>query len=115
MAGHDFMDYALGCLLVQVLSFGLLIGLVESHPLPPAQLSAVMEGVFLLSVLMVVGIGLLALLYGIHESLNGETPADRAGIRVEGDNKWLTIIQNASHAATERAPEQGQRARNQQV
>jgi len=32
-----------------------------------------------------------------HEALNGETPADRAGIKVEGENKWLTIIQNASH------------------
>ncbi len=32
-----------------------------------------------------------------HEGLNGATPADRAGIRVEGENKWLTIIQNASH------------------
>ena len=30
-----------------------------------------------------------------HESLNGETPAERAGIKVEGQNKWLTIIQNA--------------------
>jgi putative transposase len=32
-----------------------------------------------------------------HEALNGETPADRAGIKVEGPNKWLTIIQNATH------------------
>ena len=31
-----------------------------------------------------------------HEGLNGETPATRAGIKVEGDNKWLTIIQNAA-------------------
>jgi transposase-like protein len=31
-----------------------------------------------------------------HEALNGETPADRAGIKVEGENKWLTLIQNAS-------------------
>lgn len=30
-----------------------------------------------------------------HEGLNGETPADRAGIHVEGENKWLTLIQNA--------------------
>jgi hypothetical protein len=26
-----------------------------------------------------------------------DTPADRAGIKIEGDNKWVTIIQNASH------------------
>jgi transposase-like protein len=32
-----------------------------------------------------------------HEALDGETPADRCGIKVEGSNKWLTIIQNASH------------------
>ena len=31
-----------------------------------------------------------------HEGLNGATPAERAGIRVEGENKWMTIIQNAS-------------------
>jgi len=30
-----------------------------------------------------------------HMALNGQTPAERAGIKVEG-NKWLTIIQNAS-------------------
>jgi len=32
----------------------------------------------------------------------GETPADTAGIRVAGENKWITIVQNAklgeSHA-----------------
>jgi putative transposase len=32
-----------------------------------------------------------------HESLNGETPADRAGIKVEGTDKWRTLIQNAKH------------------
>jgi hypothetical protein len=31
-----------------------------------------------------------------HEGLNGETPADRAGIKVEGTDKWMTLIQNAS-------------------
>jgi transposase-like protein len=33
-----------------------------------------------------------------HEGLNGQTPAERAGIKVEGENKWLTLIQNASRA-----------------
>ena len=33
-----------------------------------------------------------------HEGLNGATPADRAGIKVEGQDKWLTLIQNASKA-----------------
>ncbi|HEV2119435.1 MAG TPA: DDE-type integrase/transposase/recombinase [Candidatus Bathyarchaeia archaeon] len=31
-----------------------------------------------------------------HEGLNGQTPSERAGIRIEGENKWLTIIRNAS-------------------
>ena len=35
-----------------------------------------------------------------HEGLAGKTPAEAAGIKVEGDNKCLTIIQNVSHAET---------------
>ena len=31
-----------------------------------------------------------------HQALNGKTPAEVAGIKIEGENKWLTIIQNAS-------------------
>jgi len=31
-----------------------------------------------------------------HGGLNGDTPADRSGILIQGNNKWLTIIQNAS-------------------
>lgn len=31
-----------------------------------------------------------------HMSLDGDTPALRSGIEIKGDNKWLTIIQNAS-------------------
>ena len=31
-----------------------------------------------------------------HMSLNGKTPSEEAGIKVEGLNKWLTLIQNAS-------------------
>ena len=31
-----------------------------------------------------------------HEALDGKTPAEACGIRVEGNNKWLTLIQNAS-------------------
>jgi putative transposase len=31
-----------------------------------------------------------------HEALSGKTPAEACGIKVEGDNKWLTLIQNAS-------------------
>ena len=31
-----------------------------------------------------------------HMALDGKTPADKAGIEVQGKNKWLTLIQNAS-------------------
>ena len=34
-----------------------------------------------------------------HQGLDGDTPADRAGIRVLGPNRWLTIIQNAAKSA----------------
>ena len=30
-----------------------------------------------------------------HEGLNGKTPAEIAGIKVEGQNRWITVIQNA--------------------
>jgi transposase-like protein len=30
-----------------------------------------------------------------HEALNGKTPSEACGIKIEGRNKWLTIIQNA--------------------
>jgi hypothetical protein len=30
-----------------------------------------------------------------HMALNGKTPAEEAGIIIKGQNKWLTIIQNA--------------------
>jgi len=31
-----------------------------------------------------------------HQGLVGKTPAEVAGIRIEGKNKWITVIQNAS-------------------
>jgi putative transposase len=31
-----------------------------------------------------------------HEALNGKTPAEACGISVQGENKWKTLIQNAS-------------------
>jgi hypothetical protein len=30
-----------------------------------------------------------------HEALDGKTPAEVAGISVAGQNKWITLIQNA--------------------
>lgn len=37
-----------------------------------------------------------------HEGLNGKTPAEACGIKVEGENKWITLIQNASQSNTAR-------------
>ena len=31
-----------------------------------------------------------------HEALAGKTPAEACGIEVKGENKWITLIQNAS-------------------
>ena len=31
-----------------------------------------------------------------HMSLDGKTPSELAGIKIEGDNKWLTLIQNSA-------------------
>ncbi len=31
-----------------------------------------------------------------HMGLDGKTPAEACGIKVEGENKWMTLIQNAS-------------------
>lgn len=32
-----------------------------------------------------------------HEALEGKTPAEACGIEVVGENKWITLIQNAEH------------------
>jgi putative transposase len=31
-----------------------------------------------------------------HEGLDGRTPAEACGIELQGENKWITLIQNAS-------------------
>lgn len=36
-----------------------------------------------------------------HMGLNDRTPAEAAGIKVEGQNRWLTIIQNAAKSKQE--------------
>jgi transposase-like protein len=33
-----------------------------------------------------------------HEGLIGKTPAEVAGIKIEGKNKWITVIQNAANS-----------------
>jgi transposase-like protein len=37
-----------------------------------------------------------------HMALGGKTPAELAGIQVKGENKWLTLIQNASRGRERR-------------
>lgn len=33
-----------------------------------------------------------------HLGLDGKTPAEASGVKIEGNNKWLTLIQNASQS-----------------
>jgi len=33
-----------------------------------------------------------------HEGLDGKTPSEACGIEINGDNKWITLIQNASRS-----------------
>jgi hypothetical protein len=42
-----------------------------------------------------------------HQALDGKTPAEAAGVGIEGkgDNKWITLIQNASQKTKSRATE----------
>lgn len=35
-----------------------------------------------------------------HEGLDGKTPSEACGFKVNGENKWLTLIQNAKHHST---------------
>jgi len=34
-----------------------------------------------------------------HEGLNGKTPSEAAGIKIERVNPWITVIQNARKAS----------------
>ena len=38
-----------------------------------------------------------------HQSLKGKTPSEACGITIEGDNKWITLIQNASQSEHEKS------------
>ena len=35
-----------------------------------------------------------------HQALKGKTPAEKCGIEIKGENKWMTLIQNASNEKT---------------
>jgi hypothetical protein len=42
-----------------------------------------------------------------HMGLSGKTPAEAAGIKIEGENPWVTVIQNAklNRAPSKAAPD----------
>jgi len=31
-----------------------------------------------------------------HEGIGDKTPAEKCGVKIEGENKWITMIENAS-------------------
>jgi len=35
-----------------------------------------------------------------HQALNGKAPAELCGIKIEGKNKWITLIQNSAARET---------------
>jgi hypothetical protein len=35
-----------------------------------------------------------------HDGLKGKTSAEAAGVQIKGNNKWLTMIQNAAQSNT---------------
>jgi len=39
----------------------------------------------------------LGLIWFSSKGLDGKTPAKKCGIKIEGENKWITLIQNASY------------------
>jgi putative transposase len=39
-----------------------------------------------------------------HEALEGKTPAEVCGIEIQGENKWITLIQNASRRSYKNSP-----------
>jgi hypothetical protein len=41
--------------------------------------------------------------YHTHEALESKTPSEAAGIKVQGANKWATIIQTASRTVPMKA------------
>lgn len=56
----------------------------------------VMRGVKKMDTPILTGYQLFYNYFREHEGLAGKTPAELAGIKIEGSNKWITVIQNAS-------------------
>jgi hypothetical protein len=56
----------------------------------------VMRGVKKMDTPILTGYQLYHNYFREHEGLNGKSPVEIAGIKIEGENKWITVIQNAS-------------------
>lgn len=56
----------------------------------------VMRGVKKMDTPILTGYQLYHNYFREHEGLDGKTPAEAANIKIEGKNKWITVIQNAS-------------------
>lgn len=56
----------------------------------------VMRGLKKMDTLILAGYQLYHNYFREHQGLVGKTPAEVAGIKIEGQNKWVTVIQNAS-------------------
>jgi putative transposase len=59
----------------------------------------VMRGVKKMDTPILTGYQLFHNYFREHEGLNGKTPAEIAGIKIQGENKWITVIQNAVKSA----------------
>ena len=55
----------------------------------------VMRGVKKMDTPILKGIQIYHNCFREHEGLKGITPAEAAGIKIECENKWVTVIQNA--------------------
>jgi hypothetical protein len=38
--------------------------------------------------------------FSVALALDGKTPAEMCGLKIEGENKWKTLIENASKSKT---------------
>lgn len=59
----------------------------------------VMRGVKKMDTPILKGIQIYHNYFREHEGLGNRTPAEIAGIKIEGKNKWVTVIQNASKSS----------------
>ena len=56
----------------------------------------VMRGLKKIDTVILPGYQLYHNYFRTHEGLDNITPAEAAGIKIEGTNKWITVIRNAA-------------------